>query len=289
MSNCDTGHSSKTVNTCLSQYTCRDRPTLCCLFALFLFLPTPQAAVTENMAPPLAAFAQGTTASPSAYMKCRTAAKEGEGDVMLVFKGDELPHLMVNAKVLSNASPVFRAMLATNYSDECLRSAFDPQILEGVECEQCDMWLLCLLLHGHDLNWPAGVDDYDLLVMLASMSVLAVKFDAVEYMKKAISSRLLKRFTKRVALPAKDEERACSRDALLAMIAHKLDQEDTFCLFSRRMILDHSFRLSDLDPNIVNQFPPLTLRKFKSPSTPELRLTLSQCDLRNSVSQPKRS
>jgi hypothetical protein len=100
------------------------------------------------------------------------------------------------------------------------------------------------------------------LYHLVEVAAVAHMFGAVGTLKETMAPLLLHSFKKRAPQSAQDQGlKACNRDASLALIAFLLEQEDLFALFTRRMILDHSVRLSTLDADILRQLPHLALRK----------------------------
>lgn len=73
----------------------------------------------------------------------------GEGDVVLVLKADREAVLM-NAKVLSHASSVFKEMLESGASNQAPRTSTAPQEIELPENVSVPYVLyLCMLLHSH--------------------------------------------------------------------------------------------------------------------------------------------
>jgi hypothetical protein len=110
------------------------------------------------------------------------------------------------------------------------------------------------------------------MLLLDVMATVAKRFRAVDYLSKTISPFLLQPFAKRFSrhtLDQDQEQNTLNREAHLAKIAYLLEQEAMFCVFTRRMILDHSVPLSQLEPSLAAAFEPLLLRKSR-PQRPQL-------------------
>ena len=178
----------------------------------------------------------------------RQLARDDEADVVLQF---ETSYIIVNARIMSEASPVFKDLLASNSHGQAPRSATNPQWIEMSD-DVCPvhMKFLCASLHDYELSsdYP-GTNEHAVLSLLNGMATVAKRFQAVDYLSKTISPLLLQPFAKHIGGHIRDQDQEqgnLDRDAHLAKIAYLLEQEAMFSVFTRRMILDHCIPLSQL-------------------------------------------
>jgi hypothetical protein len=192
----------------------------------------------------------------------RQFARDDEADVVLQF---EESYIIVSARIMSEASLVFRRWLGSESNGQASRSAANPRWLEmSSDVSAVHMKFLCALLHGHrlDSEYP-GTDEPAVLSLLDGLAVVAKKFRAVGYLSDTISPNLLRPFAERLPRSLQDQEqRSFKRDAQLAKIVYLLEQEAMFSVFTRRMILDHCIPLSQLEPSIAKAFEPMLLCKY---------------------------
>ena len=193
----------------------------------------------------------------------RQLAKDDEADFVLQF---EQAYIIVSARIMSDASPVFKDWLLSDSSNQAPRSATRPQWREMEnDVSAVHMKFLCALLHGYHLSsdYP-GTDEQAVLSFLDGVAILAKMYRAVECLSDDISPRLLQPFAKRAPQPARgQEQRSFDRDVQLARVACLLEHQAMYSLFTRRMILDHCIPLSSVDPSTAAVFEPLLLRKFE--------------------------
>jgi hypothetical protein len=191
----------------------------------------------------------------------RQLSRDDEADVVLEF---EESYIVVSARIMSEASPVFKKWLGSESSDSVSRSATNPQWLEmSSDVSVVHMKFMCALLHGYRLSsdYP-GTDEPAVLSLLDGLAFVAKEFRAVDYLSDTISPNILQPFLKRLPRFTQDQEqRSFNRDAQLAKIAYLLEQEAMFSVFTRRMILDHCIPPSQLEPRTAKAFEPMLLRK----------------------------
>jgi hypothetical protein len=194
----------------------------------------------------------------------RQLAEDDEADLILQF---EETYIMVSARIMSEASPVFKKWLSSDSGDPVPRSVTNPQWLEmSSDLSVVHMKFLCTLLHGHRFisEYP-GTDEPAVLSLLDGLAAMAKKFRAVASLSDTISPYILQPFAKRLSQSILgQEQQTFSRDAQLAKISYLLEQEAMFSVFTRRMIVDHCIPLSQLEPSIAKAFEPLLLREFRS-------------------------
>lgn len=223
-----------------------------------------------NMRPP------GASAPPivgvsMVFLKVQTFyVMEGrEADVVLVLKNPTPVELLASAKVLSDASPVFKEMLASGPSNNAPRSSANPQRLEmGDDVGSHQMAFLHIALHGGRFNPDysgSAKEEQTGLSVISNVAILAKKFRVVDSMKEIISPNLLAPFTKRLLRPHLNQDQACNHDAMLAMTAYLLEQDELFAVFTRRMILDHCARLSEVHAVVLQEIPPAAICKSTNP------------------------
>lgn len=192
----------------------------------------------------------------------RQLANDDEADLVLQFEDS---YIMVSAKILSNASSVFKRWLGPESSGQDSRSASDPQWMEmSSDMSAVHMKFLCALLHGYRLSsdYPDTAGESAVFSLLDGLAMVAKKFRAVGYLSDNISPKLLQPFAKRLSQSEGDQhQRAFDRDAQLAKIAYLLEQEAMLSLFTRRLILDHRTPLSYMKPSIAKAFEHGLLRK----------------------------
>jgi hypothetical protein len=85
----------------------------------------------------------------SSNIQRNSLAEPGKGDVVLMLRsyGKET---LVNAKVLSDASPIFKEVLDKGAENRAPRSSTNPQELEApTNVEEAHVLFLCGILHGH--------------------------------------------------------------------------------------------------------------------------------------------
>ena len=144
----------------------------------------------------------------------RQLANDDEADLVLQFEDS---YIMVSAKILSNASSVFKRWLGPESSGQDSRSASDPQWMEmSSDVSALHMKFLCALLHGYRFSsdYPDTVGEPAALSLLDGMSMVAKKFRAVGYLSDNISPKLLQPFAKRLSQSEGDQhQRAFDRDA----------------------------------------------------------------------------
>ena len=183
---------------------------------------------------------------------------ETDGDVVLHFDSPKgKTEIIVSSKILSEASPVFRKLLAPEprdpiYSNEkpLVMQIEDWNLLSG-------MVQLCLVLHGK-ADKIIGRDDDGALALLRFAQV-AKKFRAVEFLKPVITYSLLAPFVPRVS-----ERGNAAFDNLgdLATAAYLLNQEQLFQLFTRRLIMDHCKLLSTCSDEMFEVIPAKAICEF---------------------------
>lgn len=180
-----------------------------------------------------------------------------DGDVILTFDVPKHFEIIVNGKIISDASPVFKAILASNPHAQSGRSVDNPHVLR-IDYWQAGTGLILTfgVLHGVSLLSNAGAmadkKDGGGHLKLVRVAETAKQFDMVEFMKPVISPGLLKPYVKR---SFKGDDNPSRTDAELAAIAYLLDQPEEFSLFTRRLIMDHCGPLSTCSSELFETIP----------------------------------
>lgn len=215
----------------------------------------------------------------------RIRVAEIDGDIALNFISPTgQTEIIASTKILSEASLVFRKMLAPGPRDRIYTNE-KPQVTQIEDWHLLPGVLqLCLVLHGKADKVIEKEDDGTL--MLLRFAQVAKKFRAVEFLKPAISPKLLEPFVKRAS---ERDDNSFRTDTDLATIAYLLDQEQMFSLFTRRLLMDHCKPLSSCASDLFKTINPYYICKFIHILThSEPKLTSMQCNLRNSASPPSR-
>ena len=184
-----------------------------------------------------------------------------DGDVALTFNTRNLDEFVVDGKVLSEASPVFKALLASDLEAQRLRSAKNPQRLQIPDPKLLlGVKMLCLALH----HYPYDILDVEKkaerrILPLLHLAHAARKYRAVDAMQRAISLRLLAPFEKR---SLKEHDGSSQLDVDVAVIAYLLEQKDMFSVSTRRLIMDHCVPLSECGPEFLWVIPAVAICKF---------------------------
>jgi hypothetical protein len=180
-----------------------------------------------------------------------------DGDVILSFDVPKTFEIVVNGKIISDASPIFKDILASHPHAQFARSVDNPHILK-IDRWQAGPGLMLTfgILHGVSRLSNAGSmadkkDDGGFLKLLR-VAETAKEFAMVEFMKPVISPGLLKPYVKR---SFKGDENPFRTDAELAAIAYQLDQPEEFSLFTRRLIMDHCVPLSTCSTELFAVIP----------------------------------
>lgn len=173
----------------------------------------------------------------------RIRVAEIDGDVALNFISPTgTTEIIASTKILSEASPVFRKMLAPEPRDRIYTNE-NPQVTQIEDWHLLAGILpLCLVLHGKADKVIEKEDDGTLTLL--RFAQVAKKFRAVEFLKPVVSYSLLAPFVPRVTELGNTGFQTV---ADLAITACLLDQEQLFQLFTRRLIMDHCDKLSALD------------------------------------------
>lgn len=210
----------------------------------------------------------------------------GGADLVIAFgTGPEPKELIVSAKIMAEASPVFKAELDSDPQAQLARS---PQNQQFLIIADANMWMsltfLCHILHG----WYDKLEqkDYNGHLTLLDVAQIAEEFRMVEFMKPVISPKLLEPFVQRAS---ERDDNSFRTDTDLVVIAYLLDQEQMFGLFTRRLIMDHCKPLSACVSDLFKTIHPYYICKLIHILThSEPMLTSMQCNLRSSASPPSR-
>ena len=167
--------------------------------------------------------------------------------------------IIANAKILSEASPVFRKLIYEGYDpQDPLPSTEKPRLVQIEDLSLLSgMIALCLVLHGR-VDKVIGKNDDGSLTLL-SLAQAAKDFQAVEFLKPVISPSLLAPFVSRASECGKVTYQT---DADLATAAYLLDQEQLFKLFTRRLVMDHCNQLSNCAEDLFDVIPAKAICKF---------------------------
>ncbi|GAB7323969.1 hypothetical protein MBLNU13_g07380t1 [Cladosporium sp. NU13] len=192
--------------------------------------------------------------NPRALSKNRFRIALTDGDVILYFHCPppaETKEIIVSAKVLAEASPVFREILASDPQGQLSRSDETPQLVNVKDWTHFSglAWL-CQILHGRKDKIMRR--NHDGSLSLLSFAQVARGYRVVAFLKPVISYSLLAPFVPR----ASGRDRATFRtDTELAMIAYLLDLGQLLKLFTRRLIMDHRSRLSACHYDLFEVIP----------------------------------
>ena len=109
-----------------------------------------------------------------------------DGDVILVV-GASTRRLRVHSLILKNASPVFKALLSSNFAEgQLLLGNADPAEISLPEDHADALTIICRVLHGRNDGVPEPVDG----PVLVNVAIAADKFDLAVPLRYAIQEWL---------------------------------------------------------------------------------------------------
>ncbi|CAK1360672.1 unnamed protein product [Cercospora beticola] len=113
-----------------------------------------------------------------------------DGDVILVAsKKDHTKKLRVSSSILSNASPVFKAMFGPHFREgHQLRNSTEPLEVPLPEDDTRGLRLMCQMLH----SWQRGFDvhDFNAIISLHNTAVLLQKYQSLDPLRWQMSGFL---------------------------------------------------------------------------------------------------
>jgi len=183
-----------------------------------------------------------------------------EGDVVFNL---QLTRLRVSSVILASASPVFKVMLGPAFLEgQDFRSAQHPKQIP-LEDDSTAMTRLCFLLHhkrdpqdptSHDISLEDGAEG------LFALAVTADKYGCADAVRMAGSS-LLSYFAN------SSISTSVPIGGLLYLIgtAYILEDHRQFAMFTRRLVMDHTTRLSKVASHPAMAVLPQTVTRSFTP------------------------
>lgn len=197
----------------------------------------------------------GQTPNPPEITTLNIATSDG--DIILILPEKRL---RVSSVILSNASPMMKAMLSPRWEGKTARSAEDPKEIELPDDDTGTMTRLCRLLH-HKRDVPEASVNSDTIKAgvreLFDLVVLSDKYQcttAIQLAGEYVLSDLC-------ALP---ESRGMTVELVLKLLgaAWMLENDRYFSLLTRRLVLDWTTCYSQLiDHPAFEQVPEIVMSK----------------------------